>query len=373
MRMNIPKILRPAAIVGLILGAALLLLLPASSVYYEYTGGASCARCHEIRETWQVWQASTHRGVACSECHGGVLTLDASFHANNLKRVISHVRDGVPENLQIGHTHVRDLVARCQRCHQQEFAQWQSGPHASTYERIFLDKAHNSKQRVMDDCLRCHGAHYSGSVATLLTPVNTAGPWTIRDGSASNLPAIPCLACHQIHRQGEPMRKPVQQVAALASQQERHRPSLALFDRRSGMHIGASELPVPPMLEGARLVRMSNDPRQALCYQCHAPAPTQQVRSGDDRTPVGVHEGLSCVACHQKHGQQTHASCSTCHPRLSNCGLDVETMDTTFRNPQSRHNIHFVKCADCHEKGIPARKKTAPPRALPVSVALTAE
>jgi RNase P subunit RPR2 len=111
------------------------------------------------------------------------------------------------------------------------------------------------------------------------------------------------------------------------------------------------------MVEGARAVRMSPDSRQALCYQCHAPLATAEVRSGDDRTPVGVHEGLSCLACHQKHRQTTRASCSGCHPRLSNCGLDVEKMDTTFANPASARNIHFVKCADCHPKGVPARKK----------------
>jgi hypothetical protein len=30
-------------------------------------------------------------------------------------------------------------------------------------------------------------------------------------------------------------------------------------------------------------------------------------------------------------------------------------MDTTFQSAASRHNIHFVKCADCHVAGVPAR------------------
>jgi hypothetical protein len=82
-----------------------------------------------------------------------------------------------------------------------------------------------------------------------------------------------------------------------------------------------------------------------------------QAGSGDDRTAVGVHEGLSCLACHLKHGQQTRASCANCHPRLSNCGLDVEKMDTTFKDPKGGHNIHSVKCADCHPKGVPSKRK----------------
>jgi len=115
------------------------------------------------------------------------------------------------------------------------------------------------------------------------------------------------------------------------------------------------------MHDGERPVKMSPDSRQALCYQCHAPLANTQVNSGDDRTPMGVHEGLSCFACHDKHKQSTRASCATCHPKMSNCGLDVEKMDTTFFSKQSRHNIHFVKCADCHPKGIPAKKAKLEP------------
>jgi hypothetical protein len=32
-------------------------------------------------------------------------------------------------------------------------------------------------------------------------------------------------------------------------------------------------------------------------------------------------------------------------------------MDTTFASSKSKHNIHFVKCADCHTKGVPAKRK----------------
>jgi hypothetical protein len=121
------------------------------------------------------------------------------------------------------------------------------------------------------------------------------------------------------------------------------------------------------MLDGARPVNLSPDSRQALCYQCHAPDFTLQARSGDDRTCIGVHEGLSCLACHSGHDQDARASCAQCHPRMSNCGLDVERMDTTFRSPASLHNIHFVKCADCHPNGVPppihaADKSTQPPK-----------
>ena len=41
---------------------------------------------------------------------------------------------------------------------------------------------------------------------------------------------------------------------------------------------------------------------------------------------------------------------------MSHCGIDVEKMDTTFANANSKHNIHWVKCADCHQNGIPKIK-----------------
>jgi hypothetical protein len=129
-----------------------------------------------------------------------------------------------------------------------------------------------------------------------------------------------------------------------------------LFDRREQLHVAATDLPLPAMRDKDRPVRMSPDARQALCYQCHAPLATRQAGSGDDRTGMGVHEGISCLACHEKHGETTRASCATCHPRLSNCGIDVEKMDTTFASAQSKHNIHFVKCADCHTKGVPKKR-----------------
>jgi hypothetical protein len=34
-------------------------------------------------------------------------------------------------------------------------------------------------------------------------------------------------------------------------------------------------------------------------------------------------------------------------------------MDTTFATTKSPHNIHFVKCQDCHPKGIPKKRTTA--------------
>ncbi len=338
--------------------AILLIGIPGGSLYYASGDGDSCASCHEIRQNTDTWHSSTHRSVACKGCHGGS-SMNVSFHAGNLRRLLSHLRDDIPEKIRLRETDVEVMVERCRGCHRQEFAEWQAGPHSVTYREIFLDRTHNAKRLLIDDCLRCHGMFLEGSIGDLVSPLNTSGPWTLKQAGLSAKPAIPCLACHEMHREGSPMAKPPAKPENPGPGQKLVTASLTLWDRREGAHLPLAFMALPAVVEGQRAVTMSPDARQALCYQCHAPLASAQAGSGDDRTPLGVHEGLSCLACHLKHGQQTRASCAGCHPRLSNCGVDVERMDTTFVNTKSKHNVHTVKCADCHPKGVPLKKVAA--------------
>jgi Cytochrome c554 and c-prime len=354
------KFLRLRVIAPLLVALLAILLLPGASLYYSYSGGTSCARCHEIWQPYRDWHESAHRNVPCSECHGDVLTLDAGFHLKNIGQLAAHLRGQVPEQVRLKTDDVLKIGARCAKCHREEFADWSAGPHGATYSQIFLDKDHNQRRRLMDDCLRCHAMHFDGSIRDLVTPIDTKGPWRLVDPKLAEQPAIPCLACHQMHRYGMPLARPAAKADDAGPREEINRPSVALFDRRQQDYISLANLPLPQMHEGPRPIKISSDQRQALCYQCHAPEAGGQVGSGDDRTPVGVHEGLSCFACHEKHGQKTRASCATCHPQLSNCGLNVETMDTTFKSAKSPHNIHTVKCADCHTKGVPKKKVFTP-------------
>ncbi len=340
--------------VPILFGAAL--LLPGASVYYRYSAGRSCATCHEIWQPYTDWHTSTHRNVLCSDCHGDVLTLNAGFHLKNMRQLFKHLSGEIPEQVRLKVDDVQQISARCAKCHRQEYADWAAGPHAITYKEIFLDESHNRKQHLADDCLRCHGMHFTGGIRDLLTTTDTKGPWNLRDAKLTQQPTIPCLACHQMHRQGNLLIRPAVKPTHPGPIQEISSPSLALFDRRELDYVALEQLSLPAMQDGDKAVKISPDTRQALCYQCHAPVVGMKAGTGDDRTAVGVHEGLSCLACHQGHGQKTRASCTTCHPQLSNCGLNVETMDTTFKSTKSMHNIHSVRCIDCHTKGIPNNK-----------------
>jgi hypothetical protein len=344
--------------------AAFLLLLPGSELYYESGRGARCTSCHEMQQAYDQWHASTHRATPCGECHGNALTRDAAFHMRNAHRVYSHLKGDLPERVGFGNAFVIAISGRCESCHRQEFSAWRSGPHGSSYSRILLDTKHNTANVLMDDCLRCHGMFFERGIADLVAPISRQGPWRLLRPELETAPAIPCLTCHETHRQGEPMQKIALDARVPGRSQEIARPSLAFFDRRTQMYIPLAQLPIPAMQDNGRVVKMSHDQRQALCYQCHAPVASMQVGSGDDRTGLGVHEGISCLACHAQHGQKTRASCATCHPKMSNCGLDVETMDTTFKSADSKHNIHWVKCADCHPRGVPKQHQKNPTNVL---------
>ncbi len=330
-------------------------------LYYAAGHGSACADCHEMTMNVSGVHGSPHHNAQCTECH------EASL-GTKLRHVRAHLSGKTPEMIRLREVDVRSMMSSCQRCHQHEYASWHAGPHSATYGDIFTNSAHNRKRRLMDDCFRCHGMYFDGSMRDLLQPQDIRGPWRLTRPELANEPTIPCQSCHWIHREGPAQSKP---DARAPQTTPVIRDSLAFFDRREEMHFRTISLMLPQVYDGARLLMVSPDPRQGLCYQCHAPRQPEtesiaaknhwgsQAGSGDDRTPKGVHEGLSCLACHGGHNEDARASCATCHPAMSHCGIAVEKMDTSFSNTKSAHNIHWVKCTDCHQHGVPKTKNDA--------------
>ena len=332
-----------------------------ASRYYTSQHGDGCASCHEMANYVSAVHTSHHRNVGCMECHKASLS-------TKLRHIRVHLSGNLPETIRLRDRDVLEMMENCQKCHQQEYATWHAGPHSATYSQIFVDTAHNSTRPLMDDCLRCHGMHFDGAIRDLVQPVSIQGPWRLIRGDLANEPVMPCQTCHWVHRKGELATKPKQPIAAAG---EVTSDAAAFFDRRERMHFASASLAIPRLHDKDRAVRVSLDQRQGICYQCHAPREPEtgteaalhswgpQVGSGDDRTPIGVHEGLSCISCHTGHNESAAASCANCHPEMSHCGIDVRKMDTTYSNRSSAHNIHWVKCVDCHEHGVPKMKTFA--------------
>jgi hypothetical protein len=323
---------------GLYVVVFLLTTAVGSMGYFHYGKPENtCASCHEMTGAHSSWTSSAHGTLHCRDCHGGSLTLDTHALKAHVNRVVRHFTRAPAETIRLKEDDVLRVNASCRVCHPQAFAEWSAGGHSSSYAHFFLDPTHNRAERLASDCLRCHGMFFDGKIEDLVSPISVAGPWSLKEPSNAAQPAIPCLACHQVHAAAAGVRP------------------LNLYVRRELSYLPVGLLPPVSVTQGERPVRVSSDPRQRLCVQCHAPSAFRHRGTGDDRTPVGVHEGLSCLDCHTGHSNSAKASCASCHPASSHCGINVERMDTSFLSLTSGHNIHSVACGDCHNGARPSK------------------
>jgi hypothetical protein len=334
-----------------------LVLLVSFGGFYGYWNAASpektCLSCHEISASFNHWQNSAHREINCKECHGTVLSNGIHSLKEKADMVSSHLSDENIENIKLDEAQIVETMERCIKCHQTEYSNWKASGHSAKYSDIFLDKKHNSTERLNFDCLRCHGMFFNGTVEDLVEPIDTKGPWKLKNQEISGHPTIPCMACHQIHSEGMPEKFPdYSNPAAIQSKRNQTSAIAGFYNRPDANFFRADFLPEAKIFEKERIIQVSDDRRQRVCIQCHAPNSWHQSGSSDDRTPTGVHEGISCLACHANHSNKSENSCSTCHPAMSNCGIEVETMNTSYKDPKSTNNIHFVKCSDCHKENI---------------------
>jgi hypothetical protein len=242
----------------------------------------------------------------------------------NLRRIAVHFFGELPERIHLRPRDVFAITARCGTCHAQEYREWTAGGHRATYAAIFTRPGHNHARPLMDDCLRCHGMHQPGDIASVVTPVSANGPWTL-SGAPADAPAIPCLTCHAMHVDASNAKGGFFRQAASdeATPTQAHpgkvRPSLAIYDRRTQQHVSARYLPIPAMRQGSTAVQVTATAQNALCYQCHAPYANLQVGTNDDKTPLGAYEGMACLDCHQRHTLKSKYDCSAFHRHPESC------------------------------------------------------
>jgi len=317
----------------------------------------TCASCHEINPSHDTWLTSSHREIECFACHGTALS--NGFHSLKEKTgmVFSHLKKEQSNiNINLSEEQLLMTMERCAACHQEEYKKWASGGHAANYADIFLNEAHNQMEQPYWDCFRCHGMFYEGNIHDLISPVSNQGPWSIIDEGKHQDHVILCLTCHEIHTENDPrmLRTSLDDPKEIFYERKERNagknPKAGLFIRADQIFLRADQLPKPDIYEGNRMVRVSENPLQRICTQCHAPDWEHIAGTEDDRTPSGVHEGLACMACHETHSNDASNACSKCHPTISNCGLDHKTMNTSYNDSESPNNIHHVKCADCHDK-----------------------
>jgi len=320
----------------LILSSVILFILVIAGSYMMWNKADpenTCARCHEISPAHAKWKLSAHAGVRCTECHGTAFSGGISSLLDKADMVYIHFTKNIHnDEIRLTEKQMLEVNNRCIACHQSEYAGWLRSGHAVNYKEIFLNNMHNAMEKPYWDCLRCHGMFYDGNINQLMTMDGDYTQWKINDEKQKMRPAISCLSCHQMHTENPRSERYVSMTDSTKNINERN-PMTALYIRADKNYLRSDMLPKCKMFDGDREVTVPSDPNTQLCMQCHAPNFKHQAGSEDDRTVTGVHEGISCIACHQPHSGETRASCAKCHPSLSN-----EQTEGVFTQPHS-YNI----------------------------------
>lgn len=264
----------------------------------------TCALCHEIRPACVSWQNSAHAGISCKECHGTALSDGFTSLSEKARMVYVHfTQKKTNEDLHLTESQALAIATKCAECHQAEHAAWQSGAHSTTYKDIFMDVPHNEMEKPYWDCFRCHGAHYDRNILDLMSLEGDVASWKIHDEKQADLPTITCLTCHQMH--GDQDRRldyaSLDEESKEGWMQKTERPSTALYSRAENRHIPSDKLLKPTIYDGDSLIKMTDDPNAWLCMQCHSPNGRREVGTEDDKTPIGIYEGISCLDCHNPH------------------------------------------------------------------------
>ena len=209
--------------------------------------------------------------------------------------------------------------ADCASCHTEEHKRWALTLHAADPAAVLTNVEHNTAELLTDECITCHTPFQAGKfkISDFVQPIDQKGPWAVVAANASQWQAIKCEVCH------DPTSK--------ASNK------LAFYDAATQKYV-----PVSTSTE--------------LCEKCHQPG------TDDSRDLKGsVHEGLQCAACHFQPGTEMSLdpkqSCARCHPSVNPKHPDVTKLDTTYSDPNSANDIHFVTCATCHPQGTPTPTK----------------
>ncbi len=198
----------------------------------------------------------------------------------------------------------------CVVCHTEEHKRWATTLHAADPAAVLLNEEHNTEELLTDECVTCHAPFQAGKfgVGDFVQPLDQKGPWHVVDQNVNAWQAIKCEVCHD--------------PASPAPQK------LASYDPAQRAYVAVKD-------------------STELCEKCHQPG------TDDSRDLKGsVHEGLQCATCHFQKGTEMsldpHEACAQCHPKVNPKHPNVTKLDTTYASPDSKNDIHFVKCTTCH-------------------------
>jgi nitrate/TMAO reductase-like tetraheme cytochrome c subunit len=316
-----------------------------------------CMSCHLMRDPFDRFAQSAHRGLGCKACHQPTLAVRTQMALTQILEA--------PEEI---HTHAEVPNRTCEECHVRGDPERWRQISAGAGHRVHLESQDPSLRGVT--CVQCHSSSLHEFAATDKTCAQAGCHESVevRLGRMGQL-TIHCASCHDFNA-------PVATSAPADSLAVALRPQREECLSCHAMRSITRDFP-------------EQDPHSGACGACHDPheqtTPAQAVQSCavggcharvEEATPF--HRGLSpsvltnCTSCHSAHVFAAPTECTQCHqdiyqhtpvqttlvgrPRADamqfNHAQHRNVDCTSCHSSEQRHGAvvitSFAQCRDCH-------------------------
>jgi nitrate/TMAO reductase-like tetraheme cytochrome c subunit len=290
-----------------VLGVAAVAVLAVASVFmyrtYDYVqhDNQFCLECHLMRDPFERFAQSAHRGLGCKACHRPNIIERSEM---GLAQVVEQ-----PDSIRV-HAHVPNEI--CAECHIEGDPEEWRRVSATAGHRIHLESEDPALEGL--NCVECHssGVHQFTPTDQTCGQGGCHESTEIRLGEMADL-TIHCATCHDF---ATPLEEDAPTETVASSLRPEAEQCLSCHQMRSML------ADLPP-----------DEPHGAECGACHNPheqaTPREAVEScatggchaaPDTLTPY--HQGLdagvleNCLNCHEAHEFRIHGGgeeCLSCH------------------------------------------------------------
>ncbi|NIP83157.1 MAG: hypothetical protein GWM90_29570 [Gemmatimonadetes bacterium] len=296
--------------VKVVLGVAVVAVLAVGSVLmyqtYDYVqhDNQFCLECHLMRDPFERFAQSAHRGLGCKACHRPNIVQRSEM---GLAQIVEQ-----PDSIRV-HAHVPNAI--CAECHiEGDPEEWRLIANTAGH-RIHLESDDPALEGL--SCVECHssGVHQFTPTDQTCGQGGCHESTRIQLGDMADL-TIHCATCHDFASPVPDEASPERVASSLRPEAEE---CLSCHQMRA-------MLPDIP----------EDEPHDAECGACHNPheqaTPGEAVQScasaGCHATPdtlTPYHQGLdpgvleNCLACHEAHRFRIHADeqdCLSCHSEI---------------------------------------------------------
>jgi hypothetical protein len=287
------------------------------------TNSKVCAGCHYMRPYYRQWKESTHKGVACVECHPNRVSIVSSAAV----KYITNTYNPRP------HAKVEDRSCMQKGCHQDRLLKGKVAYKGS----ISFDHAQHVGKLRRGEELRCTSCHSQVVQGTHISVSEKVCFLCHFKGAARGHAATGCPSCHGIPT------KVVEHEGFYFSHESYLKAGIACDQCHLDVAAGDGKV------------------SEEKCYKCHIEktADRSDVLFIHDKHVTG--EAVNCFECHEeiRHGQirmikTFEVSCENCHVKLHSMQKEMY-MGTGGRGVidiPSRMFAAQVSCDGCHTRVV---------------------